>query len=259
MGERLDIGGHPTWVDQRGSGEDTVLLLHGGMSNSDLLLDAVGAPLAERYRLIAFDRRGHGYTADTPAPFHYEDMAAETIGVLENVVGGRAHLVGWSDGGIVGLLVALRRPDLVGRMVVIGANFHFDGVAGFDLPEDSPIVREMIDAYAERSPDGVEHVGEVFGKFTAMVTTEPTLTSDDLGRITAPTLVMAGDDDAVQLSHTCEMYEALPAGQLAIVPGTSHALPVERPEVTARIVRDFLGAEVPPSTLMPVRRTGAMA
>ncbi|GAA5117664.1 alpha/beta fold hydrolase [Pseudonocardia adelaidensis] len=260
MGEYLDIGGHPTWVDQRGSGAETVLLLHGGMSNSDLLLDAVGAPLAERHRLVAFDRRGHGYTADTPAPFHYEDMAAETIGVLEAVVGQRAHLVGWSDGGIICLLVALRRPDLVDRMVLIGANFHFDGVVGgFDLPEDSPFASAILEAYAERSPDGGEHFGEIFGKFMAMVTTEPTLSTDDLGRITAPTLVMAGDDDAVLLPHTCEMYEALPAGQLSIVPGASHALPIERPDVTARTVLDFLGAEVPPATLIPVRRAGAIA
>ena len=70
---------------------------------------------------------------------------------------------------------------------------------------------------------------------------------------------MAGDDDAVLLSHTCDMYEALPAGELSIVPGTSHALPIERPDLTARAVLDFLGAEVPPTTLMPVRRAQAIA
>ena len=123
MGERLEINGHPTWVDQRGDNGDPILLLHGGMSNSDLLLDTFGTPLAQRHRLVAFDRRGRGFTADTDAPFHYADMATETIGVLEKIIGGRAHLVGWSDGGIVGLLVALRRPDLVDRLVLIGVNF----------------------------------------------------------------------------------------------------------------------------------------
>ena len=254
MGERIDIGGHPTWVDRRGDGPAAVLLLHGGLSNSDLLLDAVGAGLAERYRLVAFDRRGHGYTADTAAPFHYDDMATETVGVLETVVGGAAHLVGWSDGGIVALFVALRRPDLVDRMVLIGANFHFSGFAGLDIPEDSPLAAAMFEAYQARSPDGPEHFGEMFAKFMAMATTEPTLTAGDLGRITAPTLVMAGDDDAVLLPHTCEMYQALPAGQLSIVPGTSHALPLERPDVTASTILEFLAAEVPPATLMPVRR-----
>ena len=110
MGERIEINGHPTWVEQRGETGDTILLLHGGMSNSDTLLDVLSAPLTERHRLVAFDRRGHGFTADTDAPFHYDDMATETIGVLEKVVGGPAHLVGWSDGGIVGLLVALTAP-----------------------------------------------------------------------------------------------------------------------------------------------------
>jgi pimeloyl-ACP methyl ester carboxylesterase len=143
-------------------------------------------------------------------------------------------------------------------MVLIGANFHFNGFAGLDLPEDSPFAKAIFEAYAERSPDGGEHFGEMFKKFMAMATTEPTLTTDDLGGITAPTLVMAGDDDAVLLSHTCEMYEALPAGQLSIVPGTSHALPLERPDVTARTVLDFLEAEVPPATLMPVRRARSM-
>jgi pimeloyl-ACP methyl ester carboxylesterase len=254
VGERININGHPTWVEVRGEGDETVLLLHGGMSNSDLLFDAFGDELAARYRVVAFDRRGHGYTADTPAPFHYEDMGAETIEVLGAVVGGPAHLVGWSDGGIIALLVGMRRPDLVGRLVVIGANYHFDGALPLEIPEDSPVAAEMFEAYAARSPDGAEHFGEIFPRFMAMVTAEPTWTVDDLATVTAPTLVMAGDDDLIRLTHTAELYEALPAGQLSIVPATSHALPLERPAEVARIILDFLAADVPPATMMPIRR-----
>ena len=108
--------------------------------------------------------------------------------------------------------------------------------------------------YAERSPDGAEHFAEVFERFQTMVTTEPTLTTSDLATITAPTLVMAGDDDLVRLDHTCALYEALPAGQLAIVPGTSHVLPLERPAEVARIIMDFLASDVPPATFLPIRR-----
>jgi pimeloyl-ACP methyl ester carboxylesterase len=89
-----------------------------------------------------------------------------------------------------------------------------------------------------------------------MVTTEPTLTADDLRRVDVPTLVVAGDDDLVRLDHTCALFAALPAGQLAIVPGTSHALPLEKPDELARLILDFLGADGPPQTLMPVRRRG---
>jgi pimeloyl-ACP methyl ester carboxylesterase len=254
MGERIDIGGHPTWVDDRGSGAETVLLLHGGMSNSDVMIDALGEPLLERYRVVAFDRRGHGYTADVGGPFHYDDMATDTIAVLEQVVGGTAHLVGWSDGGIIALLVAMRRPELVGRLVVIGANFHHDGVMPVDFGESTPLGDEMVAAYAARSPDGAEHFAELFERFLVMVTTEPTLTTADLATISAPTLVMAGDDDLVRLDHTCALYEALPAGQLSIVPGSSHALPVERPAEVVRIVLGFLAGDIPPSTFLPIRR-----
>jgi pimeloyl-ACP methyl ester carboxylesterase len=254
VGERVEIGGHPTWVEDRGAGAETVVLLHGGMSNSDLLLDAFGDQLTEYFRVVAFDRRGHGYTADTSAPFHYEDMAAETIGVLEQVVGGRVHLVGWSDGGIVGLVVAMRSPELVDRLVVIGTNFHYDGVLPLELEEDSPVAAQLFEAYVARSPDGPDHFGDVFQKFLVMTTTEPTLGSGDVATITAPTLVMVGDDDLPRLSHTCDLYEALPAGQLCVIPGTSHTLPIERPAEVARVVIDFLTAELPPATLMPVRR-----
>ncbi len=257
MGEYVDIGGHPTWVEERGGGDEAVLVLHGGMSNSDFLLNAFGDALADRYRVVAFDRRGHGYTADSAAPFHYEDMADETIAVLERVVGGRAHLVGWSDGGIVALAGAMRRPDLVERMVLIGTNFHYEGVLPANLPPDSPFRSQIREEYAARAPEGAEHFQEMVDKSLTMWTTEPTWTEGDLTSITAPTLVLVGDDDVTLLSHTATLYEELPAGQLGVVPRTSHALPIERPAEVARIILDFLAAELPPATLMPVRRNPA--
>lgn len=256
MGERIDINGHPTWVDDRGVGEETILLLHGGMSHSGLLLDAFGDALAAQNRVVSFDRRGHGRTADTDAPFHYDDMATETIGVLETVVGGPAHLVGWSDGGIVALFVALRRPDLVGRLVVIGTNVHHDAVLSLDIDPASPFATQMYDDFAARSPDGGEHFGVVFERFIVMATTEPTMATTELAAVTAPTLVMAGDDDLVRHDHTAAMFDALPAGRLAIVPGASHALPIEQPELVGRLIVEFLSSAEPPPTLMAVRRAG---
>ena len=182
----MDIDGHDTWVEERGSGEETVVLLHGGLSDSSLLLDTMGDALAESRRVVAFDRRGHGRTADTAEPFHYDDMATETIAVLETVVGGPAHLVGWSDGGIVALLVALRRPDLVGKLVPIGANFHYDGIAPISLDPDSPVAAMIAQAYCERSPDGPEHFPVVLGKAMTLFPSEPTLTTDELEGIAAP-------------------------------------------------------------------------
>lgn len=255
MGGYVDIAGHPTWTTELGSGAETVLLLHGGLSCSDLLLDSIGVILAERYRVAAFDRRGHGRTADSEAPFHYEDMADEAIAVIEDVVGGRTHVVGWSDGGIVGLLVARRRPDLVDRLVAIGANYRYEGnhEMGQD-DEPSPAMQRIASDYAERSPDGPGHFDVVLQKTFAMFATEPTLTVDDLRGVVAPTLVLVGDDDLPMLTHTVSLYEALPAGQLAVLPGASHFVILERPAQVASLIIDFLGQEQPPKTLMPFLR-----
>jgi pimeloyl-ACP methyl ester carboxylesterase len=254
MATYVTIDGHPTWVDDRGGPGEALLLLHGGLSNSDLFLNSIGLDLGDRYRVVAFDRRGHGYTADTDADFHYSDMAAETVGVLEQVVGGPAHLVGWSDGGIVALLVALGRPDLVRKLVVIGTNYHRDGFPPLEADPQSPLGQAVAAAYVERSPDGPEHFETVFGKGVALIAAEPTLTTDDIAGITQPTLVMVGDDEMIPLAHTCSLYEALPRGQLAVIPRATHLLPLEHPNLVARLIIDFLDATDPPETGMPVRR-----
>ncbi len=258
MGEYVDINDHPTWVETSGQpSEDveTVLLLHGGLSNGDELLGPIGGSIGEHWRLVSFDRRGHGRTRDTDQPFHYDDMATETIGVLERVVGGAAHLVGWSDGGNVALLVALRRPDLVDRLVLIGANFHYDGLRALDIGPDSPLFAMIQSAYAERSPDGAEHFETVAGKSLDMFASEPTLTVADLARIAAPALVLVGDDDAIELSHTCTLYESMPSAQLAVIPGSSHLVPLEKPAEVFRVIADFLQGDATPQTMMPSRRS----
>jgi pimeloyl-ACP methyl ester carboxylesterase len=254
MGAYVDINGLATWVEQSGVGEEVVVLLHGGLSSCDDLFGTVGPTLAEHYRVVAFDRRGHGRTEDTDAPFHYADMATELLGVIDMVVGGPAHLVGFSDGGNVALLAALDHPEVVRKLVTIGANYHYSGLMPLPLAADSPAVGMITDAYAKRSPDGRDHFPVVFEKTEKMFATEPTLTVDDLGRISHPALVIAGDDDAIRLDHTCALFEALPAGELAIVPGASHLLPIEKPIDAARLILDFLQRAGPPATFMPIRR-----
>jgi pimeloyl-ACP methyl ester carboxylesterase len=259
MGDYIEIGGHRTWVERFGStdADQAVVLLHGGISNSDDLR-ATAASFEDRYRLFAFDRRGHGRTTDTDQPFSYVDMAGETIGVLEHVVGGPAALVGWSDGGIVALLVALRRPDLVRSMVLIGTNFHYEGVRPFG---PSPAMEATFEAmkamYDDRSPDGPEHFQAMLGKATELMGSEPRLTTEDIAKVSTPTLVLVGDDDLIDLAHTVALYEALPAGRLAVIPAASHMVPVEQPELVGRSIAQFLETPEPPQTMMPSRRTSA--
>ena len=253
MPKVLDINGVPTWSDDFGAGAEHVVLLHGGFGDSDLLLQAF-AKLGDSYRVSAFDRRGHGRTPDTDAAFHYDDMATETITYLETT-GGVAHLVGFSDGGIISLIVAQRRPDLVARMVLIGTNFHYSALLGTNsFTEGSDVMNMIRDGYSANSVMGADYFGTFAGKTLGMFSSEPTMTTSDIVAIRQPTLVMVGDDDVVELGHTVELYESLPNGQLAVVPRASHLLPVEHPELCVQTIRDFLASAFEVTTFMPARR-----
>ena len=257
MGSYVEIGELKTWYDEQGAGEPLVLL-HGGISTNETW-GAQMPDFSARFRVIAPERRGHGHTPDLEGPFSYEVMANDTIGFLETVVGHPAHLVGWSDGGIVGLLVAMTRPDLVRKLVVISANFDTSGIVpqameGFtSMTAGSDDLAVFRTPYEAASPDGPEHWPVVFAKFQNMVSTQPNITVEQLGRISAPTLVLAGDDDMISLEHTSALFRAIPNSELAVVPGTSHTLLLEKPRLVNRIVLDFLET-APPRTFMPIRR-----
>jgi pimeloyl-ACP methyl ester carboxylesterase len=237
-----------------GSGEP-VVLLHGGLSDSTTWGLQVPA-LAENYRTFAFDRRGHGRTADTDAPFDYGEMAGETVTFLEEVVGGPASLVGWSDGGIVSLLTSMSRPDLVRRQVLIGANFHHNGMyPNFDTGDDPEAegLAALKSIYESVAPDP-PHWPVFYGKAVHLFRVAPELTVEDLRRVTVPTLVLAGDDDCILHAHTIDLFENIPDAQLAIVPGTSHMLQLEKPALVNQLIVDFLAERTPPTTMFPMRR-----
>ncbi len=221
------------------------------------MLRSIGPGLAATFNVGAFDRRGHGRTADTAEPFTYEDMADETIAFVEHL-DRRVHLVGHSDGANIALLVALRRPDLVKRIVVVGANYHFEGLRDFPLMSvQDPGFASWALSYAALAPDGIEHAPLVLEKTNQMFRSGPTMTPEDLRTIEVPTLVMAGDDDVATLAHTSTLYESIAGAQLAIVPGTSHAVLKERTKDCVRIIERFLRQKLPPQTYSPIRRAGA--
>lgn len=253
MGEYIDAGGIRTWYDELGTGEPLVLL-HPGGAGVDARAWGPNLPaLAERFRVFTPERRAHGRTPDVDGPITFELMADDTIAFLDAVVGEPAHVMGCSDGAIVALLVALRRPDLVRKLVFIGGVFHRDGWApGVIDPANAP--PEFLEQlYGELSPDGPEHYRVVVEKLAKMHVEGPTLTVADLTRIANRTLVMMGDDDEVEVEHAIELYRSLPDGELAIIPGTSHGLLVEKPALCNTVVIDFLTTD-PVATMAPIRR-----
>jgi len=255
MGEYVQLGDVKTWYEVSGPDDgDPLVLLHGGMSDGTGW--GANAPaMAQRYRTYIPDRRGHGKTPDVGGPLTYDAMTADTIAFLEQVVGGPARLVGWSDGGIVSLLLSMRRPALVTRQVLGGTNFHHDGLMpGFALGDDpnAPDVAIFKALYENAVDPGNWPV--FFAKTERMWREEPTLTVEDLKAVQAPTLVLVGDDDAMYFEHTIALYDGIAGSQLCVIPGTSHVVALEKPALFDELVLAFLAETAPPMTMMPMRR-----
>ena len=251
MANYIDLGGVRSWYDERGEGEPVVLMHPGGAGVDARAWGPNLDALAARFHVFTPERRAHGRTPDVDGPISFELMAADAIAFLESVANGPGHLVGCSDGAIVALMVALRRPDLVRKLVLVAGVFHRDGWAPGVLDGTPPAFLARL--YAELSPDGPEHYPVVVAKLADMHRKGPTLSADELNGVRCRTLVMIGDDDEVTLEHAILLYRSLPAGELAIVPGTSHGLLVEKPALCNAMILDFLGTD-PVRTMAPIRR-----
>jgi pimeloyl-ACP methyl ester carboxylesterase len=253
MAEYVSLPGVRTWYDEHGDGDPLVLLHPGGAGVDARALGPNVGPLASRFHVYTPERRGHGRTPDVPGPITFEAMAQDTIAFLETVVRRRAHVVGCSDGATVGLLVALRRPDLIDRLVFAAGVFHFNGWLPQVIDPNNEPPEFLARLYEEVSPDGGDHYPIVVSKLARMHSEEPTLTADDLREVQSRTLIMVADDDEVRLEHAVEMYRAIRDAELMVVPGTSHGLLVEKPDLCNEIILTFLSSD-PVSTMAPVRR-----
>jgi pimeloyl-ACP methyl ester carboxylesterase len=246
-GNFIDVGRVHNYYEVNGSG-DPLILLHGGMCTAETFDDQTPA-LAEQYRVYLPERRAHGRTPDVPGPITYEIMAQDTIAFIEAVGIERAHLVGWSDGALVGLLVALWRPELVGKLVLMSQSMNWSGVRpqlaaflGRTTTEMVPF--QLKQAYEALSPDGPDHLDAVLDKILRLWNTDPEVPLEDLARVAAPTLVLVADDDVfLSIEHAALMQRALPDSQLAVVPGASHAVPMEKPDLVNRMILDFLATD----------------
>ena len=246
-----DVNGTRTWYRQVGSGEP-VLLLHGGLTDSRDFDDNL-TQLADQFQLLLPDRRGHGRTADAGDSLRLNLLAADAAAFVDEVIHSPVAVVGYSAGAMVALRLAVQRPDLIRKLVLISGAFDSDG-AQVKPSLDGPVPEPLARAYGEVSPDGIDHFPTIVRKVVDAAENVVPLTPAELGSVTCPTLVVASDDDIISLEHTVEMYRMLGAAQLAIVPGTSHLLLLEKPHACVRIVRDFL-LDPTVATMMPLRRS----
>jgi len=241
------INGVDLYSETSGAGEP-VLLLHGGYCSLESLR-AQSDALEVDHEVLAFERPGHGRSADFDGPFSFARGVADTLAWLDAQQRGPVHVVGYSDGAIIGLMLALEHPERVRSLVAISANIDTTAFAFSPEADGVPMLNKLPDAdkpdverelYNRLSPDGPEHGDEVLEKLFALWKSEPRIDPAELARVSAPTLVMSGDRDHIRVDHSLLIAASIPGAQLAIVPGTTHALISERPDLVNALIRDFL-------------------
>jgi pimeloyl-ACP methyl ester carboxylesterase len=219
-----------------------VILLHGGLANSDYWGNQIKV-LAAHHTVIVMDSRGHGRSSRDARPYGYDLMADDAAGLLDKLHIAKADVVGWSDGAIIGLDLAIRYPDRVGRVFAFAANTLTSGVQ--DDVEKNPTFAKFIaragKEYAKLSATPNDYDAFV-AQISKMWASEPNWTDDQLRSIRARVLVVDGDhDEAIKRPHTEYIAATIPGAGLLILPNASHFAFLQDPALFNAALLDFLG------------------
>ncbi len=246
VGRHAEIGGARIWFAEWGpkSAGVPVLLLHGGFGNSNYYGRLIPVLAAHGYRVIAMDSRGHGRSTRSDAPLTYDLMAQDVQGLLDQLGISKVYLVGWSDGGIIGLDLAMSHPDRLAGLFAFGVNADVSGLkegAG-TTPVFGAYLARTAQEYHELSPTPQQWEG-----FSAAVTkmweTLPAYTRADLASIKVPTTIADGEfDEGIKRTHEEYMARTIPGARLVILPNVSHFAMLQDPRAFNAAVLSFLKA-----------------
>lgn len=246
-----ELGDITIYFEVHGSG-DPILMLHGGFSNSEIWEYQIPV-LAEKYQVIAMDSRGHGRSTDAEGPITYELLTSDAVALLDCLGIKRAHVVGWSDGGVAGLHMGIRYPEHLNKLVTIGATAQGPGSL-YDLFDvmfiNQPLFDFMMDLlfrsdYERLNPDP-EHwlafrdkIFELWGGECYFSPIEGEDCMTPLEEIASEVLVMAGQLEMIRKEHTEALHQHIPKSELLFIPWGTHMVMQERPEDVNAVLLDF--------------------
>jgi len=234
------VNGVKVWYAVFGHGQP-VLLLHGGLANANYWGHQVRA-LQRHYQVIVMESRGHGRSSRNQEPYGYDLMASDVVALLDHLGIKKTAIVGWSDGAIIGLDIAMKHPERVSRLFAFAANSDPSGVA--DIASNdvfNAYIARAGEEYKRLSPTPTEYKGFV-DEITKMWESQPKWTASDLAAIKVPIWIVDGDrDEAIKRDNTAFMAASIPGAGLLIQPQVSHFSFLQDPEQFNDDVLHFLG------------------
>jgi pimeloyl-ACP methyl ester carboxylesterase len=237
------IHGIKIWYAVFGHGAP-VIMLHGGLANANYWGLQVPA-LATHYQVIVMDSRGHGRSTRDSLPYGYDLMADDVVGLMDFLRIQKAAVVGWSDGGIIGLDIAMRYPQRVKRLLVFAANTDPSGLiqGGEKTPTFAAYLARTSEEYVRLSPTPTQYsafsdaINQMWDKL-------PNFTATQLATIRIPVWVVDGDhDEIIQRQHTQAIAAAIPGATLRFQPNVSHFAFLQNPTQFTEDIRHFLAQQ----------------
>jgi pimeloyl-ACP methyl ester carboxylesterase len=247
VGKYLEVNDIKVYYEIYGEGE-LLLLLHGN-SGSIESFECQIPELSKQFKVIAVDSRAQGRSTDSESDITYALMASDMSEFIAKLNLGSVNVLGFSDGGNIGLELAYAHPEKVKKLITLGANYNFENAwAKADsivmdpndplITKTSSLIQKFGSVFKRLSPNPVR-VPQIRKKLAALAKKNPNFTIDQLKRITTPVLVVAGDHDIVKLDQTISLFTNLPHSQLFIVPGASHLAFVEQPGLINSVAVNF--------------------
>lgn len=231
-GRTATVNGIELYYETYGEGEP-LLLLHGN-SQSILAFTHQIPEFEKHYRVIAVDTRGQGKSTEDGQRYTYELFAEDMKALLDELGLDSVNVVGWSDGGNTGLMLAMKYPAKVRKLVTMGANIYINNSV-----IDKSVRKEVVQRQEALAAD-TSRAAQNAARLMALLLTEPNRVYEDLRAIHCPVLVMAGENDIIKEAHTRGIVAHLPNGTLHIAAGEDHYFPVNNPSAFNEVVLDFL-------------------
>lgn len=219
------VNGLHMYYEEAGEGAPLVLI-HGGGSTAQTTFGAIIPELAQHHRVIAPEQQAHGHTADIDRPLTYVQMADDTATLMQQLGIANADIMGFSNGGMVAMHLALRHPELVRKLVICSAPYSHEGFPQGMFEMLDKVTFEMMptplaNALTAAAPNKAD-VPRMFERQVSIVRNFEDLTEAQLGTIQHPALVIAGDKDVMTPAYTAGLARMLPKAKLAIMPGAGH-------------------------------------